>query len=119
MKGEMAEVDSSDYCSSLDKSVDKLTLFEKRDLAANEVQALELEEELADLEEKKRGLLKRLEHRRRTGCDYIYIYIYIYRLWAMYTNKVLKLVMCIYIDIYIYTYRLWEMYTNKVLSIEM
>ena len=69
VKAEMAEVDNSDYCLSLDKSMDKLTLFEKRELAAQEVQALELEEELADLEEKKRWLLERCDRRRRTIGD--------------------------------------------------
>ena len=54
----MTDIDSGDYCSSLDKSMDKLTLYKKRELATKEVQALDLEEELADLEEKKCQLLE-------------------------------------------------------------
>ena len=41
-------------------------------MAAKEVQALELEEELADLEVKKCRLLERRKRRRRTGSDSVH-----------------------------------------------
>ena len=68
-KSDMAESDGRGGGSSLDMSMEKLSLVESHELAAKEVEALQLEEEIAELEEKRRLLLARRDRRLRAADD--------------------------------------------------